>query len=420
MYLKVPKRKPKLLKDTNTESKPLPPPKKFATFSVKDSRSIETAYQKFIENEEDEGRTSHHPIDLTNEDSPRQKANSSLDEAQTSESRLRTVKVPVNEDFLFDVDIERRELAPVYWLGPIYEVRRGTWFYQEGSSLRPCDENLATQLEEGYLKVKPFRYPKAPEKQTHKVGSSKPSDEAKASATAASGDGNAKNVTPKSSVENLEDTNKSAGEQAGNRTKDVAIAHQPQTYRLFGTYMNSVVTYQDDSVAWLASDGLMSRVSTTVYQRFAGSGYMSGVKLVRGYSEGGKSQATDVKVDRPSTPNPATAGESNSSELQLDERQQKLLKRRSAPPALSRPDITNKSIGGQKPKVLESKEVLIESKLSTLISDTSNPEEEEAVGRRDEKEIQDDYQDLSGEDQSREIEHLVLVTHGIGQRLGMR
>jgi hypothetical protein len=30
-------------------------------------------------------------------------------------------KVPVNEDFLFDVSIEERELAPVYWLGPVYE-----------------------------------------------------------------------------------------------------------------------------------------------------------------------------------------------------------------------------------------------------------------------------------------------------------
>ena len=27
-------------------------------------------------------------------------------------------------------------------------VRRGTWFYQEGSNLRPCEENLAAQLEE--------------------------------------------------------------------------------------------------------------------------------------------------------------------------------------------------------------------------------------------------------------------------------
>jgi hypothetical protein len=73
------------------------------------------------------------------------------------EAKRQGVRVPVNEDFLFDVDIEDRELSPVYWLGPIYEVRRGSWFYQEGSTLRPCEENLAAQLEEGYLKVKPVR-----------------------------------------------------------------------------------------------------------------------------------------------------------------------------------------------------------------------------------------------------------------------
>ena len=59
----------------------------------------------------------------------------------------------MNEDYLFDVDIENRELAPAFWLGPIYEVRRGSWFYAEGTALRPCDENLALQLEEGYLRT---------------------------------------------------------------------------------------------------------------------------------------------------------------------------------------------------------------------------------------------------------------------------
>jgi len=42
------------------------------------------------------------------------------------------------------------------------------------------------------------------------------------------------------------------------------------------------------------------------------------------------------------------------------------------------------------------------------------------VRKRDEKEIQNDYNDRDGENQGREIEHLILVTHGIGQRLGMR
>lgn len=58
-----------------------------------------------------------------------EKPNTSIDGEKDVGIR-RTVKVPVNEDFLFDVDIERRELAPAYWLGPVYDVRRGTWFFQ--------------------------------------------------------------------------------------------------------------------------------------------------------------------------------------------------------------------------------------------------------------------------------------------------
>lgn len=48
----------------------------------------------------------------------------------------RNWKVAVNEDYLFDVDLKTRELAPVYWLGPVYEVLRGTWFYQGRRLLR--------------------------------------------------------------------------------------------------------------------------------------------------------------------------------------------------------------------------------------------------------------------------------------------
>lgn len=93
-------------------------------------------------------------------------------ETKQNESTGNEARVPVNEDFLFDVDINERELMPVYWVGPTYEskthsrstrththgrdrltnlngiARRGTWFYQEGSNYRPCDENLAAQVEE--------------------------------------------------------------------------------------------------------------------------------------------------------------------------------------------------------------------------------------------------------------------------------
>lgn len=137
--------------------------------------------------------------------------------------------MPVNEDFLFDVDIEERELAPVYWLGPVYDVRRGSWFYQEGSTLRPCEENLAAQLEEGYLKVKPWTYPTA--------------------SRSRSNSGTGPEITPKASRENLkapkpskENLKAAAASQTENTPKAQPAPvpqHQPQTYRLFGTYMNS-------------------------------------------------------------------------------------------------------------------------------------------------------------------------------------
>ena len=62
------------------------------------------------------------------------KGNTSMNEAGHDENAGGKIRVPVHEDFLFDVDIEQRELSPVYWLGPIYEVRRGSWFFQEGST----------------------------------------------------------------------------------------------------------------------------------------------------------------------------------------------------------------------------------------------------------------------------------------------
>jgi hypothetical protein len=144
----------------------------------------------------------------------------------------------------------------------------------------------------------------------------------------------------------------------------------------------------------------MSRVSSTVYQRFAGGGYLGGIKLIRGYTEPGKAKGSALGEKGPSTPTSAAAKPSTVPPgLQLDERQQKLLKRRSAPPlSTAHP----------------------EDPQSRAVRESAEATEAEAVRKRDEAEIQNDYNDSDGEDQGREIEHLILVTHGIGQRLGMR
>ncbi len=370
------------------------------------------------------------PINLT-KDSPGRPENSSLDDPSSENGLPRTVKVPVNEDFLFDVGIERRELAPVYWLGPIYETRRGTWFYQEGSTLRPCEENLATQLEEGYLKVKPFRYPKFARKgaKAEPVNTAAPATtDAGAGNIAADAADNSANksdneITPKASVENLAAANKrmeEAAKAAEKKAKDAVATHEPGTHRLFGAHMNSIVTYQDENVAWLTQEGVISRLSTTVYQRFAGGGYMSGTKFVRGYIEGKETKAEKEKEKAPYHIQHA-ADEMEDPGLKLDERQQKLLKRRSATPGMSRPVDTEIKDAKAESTTPESKDELVANKLSMLITEASDPaKQEEAVRKREAEEIQTDYKEDEGDNQDREIEHLVLVTHGIGQRLGMR
>ncbi|KAM3081184.1 hypothetical protein ACMFMF_003100 [Clarireedia jacksonii] len=412
----IPKRKPKLLKENREDTKPAPPPKKFVTFSEHDSASIEAAFQDLVNDYIDSGgynrkRVASDPQDPISAGGSKQ-PNTSINEAGNNEEADMAVKVPVHEDFLFDVDIEKRELAPVYWLGPIYDVRRGSWFYQEGSVLRPCDENLATQLEEGYLKVKPFRYPKPAEKGSPQPASIKPGEEprslARSGAFGRKRDGSSSGeVTPQGSMENLKIPQ--PGSEDSNASKETP-PHQPQSHRLFGTHMNSIVTYQDANVAWISNNNIMSRVSTTVYQKFAGGGYLGGVKVVRGYTEPGKSK--DTATDKPPrTPtSAATAGTNTPDHLQLDERQQKLLKRRSAPPSTSHTNSPEEKISDPREEAFD--------KLTSMEIDTET--EAEAVRKRDEKEIQNDYKDREGESQGREIEHLVLVTHGIGQRLGMR
>lgn len=356
---------------------------------------------------------------------PGAKQNTSIDDA-TSTVKGGKVKVPVNEDFLFDVDIERRELAPTYWLGPIYEVRRGSWFYQDGSSLRPCEENLASQLEEGYLKIKPWRS----QQQAQRSASQPRSEVTQPLPKDGPSSGSISNpASPRTSIDLL----RSDQHQNTDESLLSSRSGQLQTHRLFGTYMNSVVTYQDATVAWLLSDDFLSRMSSTVYERFAGGGHLGGTKMVRGYREPGKifenkEQSADQGVGSSSVTNPVGNSPVN-------------YKRRSAPPTTSTvgthdggapADTTEDAIRPQKSPsaeqsvsspVSEVRRQALERQMSSLVisADAQDPDvQEEEVRKRDEKEIRDDYRDTTGEVQGRDIEHLILVTHGIGQRLGLR
>lgn len=47
------------------------------------------------------------------------------------------------------------QMYPVFWThrGPNIPVRRGRWFFDER---RPCPEEMSDELEEGYMKIKPW------------------------------------------------------------------------------------------------------------------------------------------------------------------------------------------------------------------------------------------------------------------------
>lgn len=119
--------------------------------------------------------------------------------------------------------------------------------------------------------------------------------------------------------------------------------------------MNNIVTYADASTAWLTSTGVLSLVASTVYEKFAGRGYLSGVKVIRGYSE---PSAKSSPIDK----------------IQDEE----------------------KHMGGS-----ANEEARVE------------PLESQTESQRD-----NDVQE--GRTQGRETEHLVLVTHGIGQSISIR
>ncbi|RAL59349.1 hypothetical protein DID88_006840 [Monilinia fructigena] len=283
----IPKRKPKLLKTNQEETKPAAPPKKFVTFSrtrFTRNRSCVPKARGDYDNGRDPRQRVHSGTWEQNSGVQARKETQvsmklGITRRQTEVSKFRYTRT------FYSMSILRRESFRRY----IGLVRYMTFAEVVGSIKRGQFSSLVRRiwphkLEEGYLKVKPFRYPKPPEKTTARPLSIKPGEEPRSLARSGafgSKRNGSPSVTPKGSVENLKVPQQASDESSA--PKDSPPPHQPQTHRLFDTEA-----------------------------------------------------------------------------------------------------------------------------------------EAEAVRKRDEKEIQNDYNDRDDENQGRDIEHLILVTHGIGQRLGMR
>lgn len=402
---KLPKRKP-FSENAITPDKPVPKPKKWIPFSPSDSRAIEAAFQ--------------HAADVADAAELRKGIGNSAIPNQPSQNAPATTKVPVNEDYLFDVEIETRELAPTYWLGPVYDVIRGTWFTPDGD---PVDEGLAMQLEEGYLKVKPWRFGKEGEKRSSSqprgrpisMGGSVGADYRKELGKL-NRDATSNPVTPKTSMDSLrgEATKEQDEPRSGDKPMSSTAPDTPRTHRLFGAHMNSTVTYQDEDTAWLLTDDMWTRMGSTLYQRFAGGAHYAGYRYVRGYTDPKeKKKPVNTAVDPNSKKEPERAvtpslayGSDNG--------------RSSGSEGGSDVEMTDPE-GRESPS--QTRRRNLERQVSNLMT-SSKPEyelkQEEEMRKLEEKEMRDDYKNRDKGEQGREIEHLLLVTHGIGQRLGMR
>lgn len=178
-------------------------------------------------------------------------------------------------------------------------------------------------------------------------------------------------------------------------TKDqpaLAQAPLPQ-WRLFGAHLNSFVVYVDPNTALLRSDDFYGKLSSTV---------LGGYKLVRGYAEGPK-PAEKKDTSRPITP-VLSDKEKQSETLRKYKRKSMSATSRSASPAGEDVELSHR--------------LALERRMNSFVAGEGEEKTQDEIL---ETEMKEDYKaDEESDDPAREIEHLLLVTHGIGQKLSMR
>ncbi|KAF8927833.1 hypothetical protein BGZ58_010086 [Dissophora ornata] len=315
---------------------PKKPPTTWVPFSIRDSNALERAYQLTQPLREEKKQESGVSPETATEDNSQQTFGSpqepparlrmpSLKRPNTMSSSSHLswnapTSVLVNEDHLFEVDIVKMEIKPVYWLGATYEVRRAVWFLQLEGKFVPCEANLSQQIEYGYNKHQPWI------------------------------------VVPV----NLDASG-----------KEVIEEKQEKSWALLGKYISQYVIFSDAHHALLLRDDRTSKLAKSLLN-------LGGAHLIRGYDEVEKfisnkasEDAAQKKKDSMDTKKKET------SEIQKKKEVAQTLKQK-----------TKRLTEEEKDTIQESHE----------IEDYSNEEESE----------------------ERVIDHLVLVIHGVGQKLGDR
>ncbi|KAI9598874.1 DDHD domain-containing protein [Syncephalis fuscata] len=309
-----------------------PRPTNWEPFTDEDSRELEAAYQQ----------STAARADARSED--------------------RSPLIEVQEDRLFEVDIRARLLRPVYWRGNAYEVRRALWFQLVGNKYEPCEENLARQIEDGYLKHRPWLL----EFDTSANGT------IRRAATAPVQDSPHINHAPimSSSATAPPMSASNAGTNNGlppNTTNGPFLPKWP----LLGPYMGQSVIFTATCGAWLLS----GKFAETIVAKFTKGENMGGIKLVRGWDEVERLTQKADKLKRDKITRTTTIDSSAIRPIGLQDELDDISSLNTATTITGNSGVSNDT--------------------------TSDKTDEDKSKKRD-----------------RKIEHLILVVHGIGQKLG--
>ena len=164
--------------------------------------------------------------------------------------------------------------------------------------MKPCDENLATQIEEGYLKLKPFR---AQATTTTKIPSTPPLEDKtlRSPLQPSSQPVNSKDSLMETDLKSPTPRSSSPFRfsRSATPTAPVETAKKEMIWKLLGDlHMGKYVVYTNATTAWLLSDDLYGKLTSSVYQTLSAGVYLGGAKLVRGYIETSKSKPQDKET----------------------------------------------------------------------------------------------------------------------------
>ncbi|KAJ1500736.1 hypothetical protein HMI55_003752, partial [Coelomomyces lativittatus] len=192
-------------------------PSSWTQFSASEASKLETMYQKiqqyreqFTQDEEVASRRKSYPFDVPLPFAP---------------------VVPLGHDRLMEVDVDKGILYPIYWSGPMYEVRRSIWYcLGAGTKWIPCDPSLNRQLEEGYLKIQPWLF-----------------------------------------------------KQSSLDSTQVKYDVPEHRHALFGSYLSKFAIYTSATTAWVMEDSVSAKIQQAVLVKLTSGVNLGGQKVIRGY-----------------------------------------------------------------------------------------------------------------------------------------